>query len=949
MAQPQMVFRSLVIAQFTGVSLQNDYSTWEQYDEGTDTWGNVSNFTAFEAASPNNLRMKRLQRSFHIRAVNDAVIQLVSVFAIGQGVHHWAQSGGELTITNSNSNWGLVAGLAEGYQDVSYPQDTGFTVYGVKVPLDLSEKSNKTNIKKTFFAQTDSFASNTLTLTENLTGETDNEPDELGDYTLRPGSKLWLELGSFPDALATLAAGTTWDASSNQNQIVLTGQPQVTIDGTQYNLGATLPDGRTLPNFSDNLRVYIRRLTDTRTVEERSYSLLVNKPSDKRLPQRNYTLQTPTGVSDVSDMTGVLRAGTSGITNVSEVELKQLAPTDRAFSAGRYYRPGDSLIVQDKHWACVQKTIAPASITDAWLTANFEQNFVHMDSNEFAPEDYFKNVQPQIIFDNDTDNAEDSTLLGWILDGTAANNCWTGTPGTSNTNQINAGLVQPQFESATDYRGLVQACASFNINGGTVPAPQNSNQVITEGASISMEFRRPSTIRAFSHSYEWAGFTNYSKAVPKYQKGMTGANKFTYYATSADGGRVYFTGMNEEGFAVSPRGVEDIQTGEVAAPEQIGAPDQPLNFPTEFENINVSQNLTVGGDLTVGGTTTVGDIVITGNITGLEDIAKAKTDVFGVSQIASIAELDAGAIATSDDALNTAGPRFVTPEGLEYWKVQNSIVSSTPGTRLIYVDPVNGADITNINDLLENPPENSGAAVKTLRAAVNYGNTVYGSTQTVEYRIGPGVYLEAGIITFETIAFIRAWDYGSQTYLNDSTKGGTKPFMGVTSNGKAWNQNSSYFMDPTNHPVFLTNAKVSFPYAGQRGSLDLDPLSLVFNYDARVTGVVWWGSQQTIVSTDVPDSFFTSVVGTAAWRANAQADPDNALNIMIKAELDKHLADGNAWVTTQGLTYIQGLIALSFEGESLVNNIAIGALSPVNANQLSPSRISIAIASTAKN
>ena len=60
--------------------------------------------------------MKPKYRSLDIRAVERAVIQEVSVFAIGQGVHHWTQSGGELTITNSNSNFGGCAALSEGYQ-----------------------------------------------------------------------------------------------------------------------------------------------------------------------------------------------------------------------------------------------------------------------------------------------------------------------------------------------------------------------------------------------------------------------------------------------------------------------------------------------------------------------------------------------------------------------------------------------------------------------------------------------------------------------------------------------------------------------------------------------------------------------------------------------------------------------------------------------------------------
>ena len=108
-------FRSMVIAQFTGVALQNDYQCWQQYNAGT--WGGVGNFTQYRNADPDNIRMNPARRSFHVRAVNRAVIQEVSVFAIGQGIHHWTESGGELTITNSNSNFGGCAALSEGYRD----------------------------------------------------------------------------------------------------------------------------------------------------------------------------------------------------------------------------------------------------------------------------------------------------------------------------------------------------------------------------------------------------------------------------------------------------------------------------------------------------------------------------------------------------------------------------------------------------------------------------------------------------------------------------------------------------------------------------------------------------------------------------------------------------------------------------------------------------------------
>ena len=47
--------------------------------------------------------------NFHIKASNDAVIQVVSVFAIGYAHHFLTESGGDLSVTNSNSNFGAKA------------------------------------------------------------------------------------------------------------------------------------------------------------------------------------------------------------------------------------------------------------------------------------------------------------------------------------------------------------------------------------------------------------------------------------------------------------------------------------------------------------------------------------------------------------------------------------------------------------------------------------------------------------------------------------------------------------------------------------------------------------------------------------------------------------------------------------------------------------------------
>ena len=175
------------------------------------------------------------------------------------------------------------------------------------------------------------------------------------------------------------------------------------------------------------------------------------------------------------------------------------------------------------------------------------------------------------------------------------------------------------------------------------------------GSSVTnVEFRRPSIIRMYGHAFEWAGFGNYTKALPQYQGGMGGANKFTYYGTNELGGRVYFTGFNEEGFSVSPRGIEDIQTGEVLAAEQINAPDVELDVPTFFDQLTAN-TLTVNTELVINGT-------VSGTPNWGNTLPISTAGQRGIVELATIAEAAAG----------TDTERAVTPAGL-----QSSITDAT--------------------------------------------------------------------------------------------------------------------------------------------------------------------------------------------------------------------------------------------------------------------------------
>ena len=59
--------------------------------------------------------------------------------------------------------------------------------------------------------------------------------------------------------------------------------------------GNQVPDGgNELPNIA-GLRIYVRRLRDVRSVEERRYSVITSMGGNERLPIRDYVIQPEAG------------------------------------------------------------------------------------------------------------------------------------------------------------------------------------------------------------------------------------------------------------------------------------------------------------------------------------------------------------------------------------------------------------------------------------------------------------------------------------------------------------------------------------------------------------------------------------------------------------------------------------------------------------------------------
>jgi len=131
-------FRSMVVAQFTGISLQKDDRAFVKYNKETRLYESIAYSTvkgatlAAESSSTDPSTVYHLDsgavyrkgwEQTHVEITEDAVLQIVSVFAIGFNAHLKGESGADASITNSNSNFGQYALVADGFRNSAFPRD----------------------------------------------------------------------------------------------------------------------------------------------------------------------------------------------------------------------------------------------------------------------------------------------------------------------------------------------------------------------------------------------------------------------------------------------------------------------------------------------------------------------------------------------------------------------------------------------------------------------------------------------------------------------------------------------------------------------------------------------------------------------------------------------------------------------------------------------------------
>ena len=130
----------MVLAQFTGIGLQKDDNAFILYNKSTGAYND--NTTVAQDQKPLHINSRAIYKpdyySTHVKVSNGAVLQCVSIFAIGFSQHFVADTGGDQSITNSNSNFGAKALIARKFSNIAFERNNSGYITHIIPPKEVT-------------------------------------------------------------------------------------------------------------------------------------------------------------------------------------------------------------------------------------------------------------------------------------------------------------------------------------------------------------------------------------------------------------------------------------------------------------------------------------------------------------------------------------------------------------------------------------------------------------------------------------------------------------------------------------------------------------------------------------------------------------------------------------------------------------------------------------------
>ena len=616
-------FKSMVVAQFTGISLQKDDRAFVLYNPST---GNYEAQAAGSGAHINGLcKYRKGWRHAHIKASNDAFIQVVSVFAVGFGDHFFSDSGGDLSITNSNSNFGNTSLRSKGFKAAAFTKDKAGQITHIIPPKDISDVPEVSINWVTFdINKIRAAADPTKLYLYGYTNENAKPPSKIQGYTI--GARR--DSPTLPDKINVLliAAGaqnpTTHTAKIDPSGPTVTGTSPgddespikwdpnqqnwyIQVDSANNDIYTTLIANSQYQNLGFTPTSFIRRVPDARDLKDRIYRF-------------RYVLNKDAFPIPREPITGFVVQPRSSETNspaydktyyIYEVETYQ--EFERGVADGIYYL------------TFLNASVAPA-------TSNF-------DDFEFSQQ----TVDLYPAFDRDNPVADpapaisvaDNDILGLVTTTDGAS------PTPNEDTKLSITKETAQFFLLEQENNLGYNTTSNTLNNivvtarlgdeeeRKVPLKLNADNSV---APILCELRRYSILRASGHTFEYLGFGpgNYSTAFPSTQVEVLSPQQVRLSQSLKEAaGVAYYSGVNSDGELFVGNQVINPVTGQITNEDiaQLNVLGEEGTTIETFSEIVLTDKLTViGGASNQLESVFSGPVTFQKRITASENIQTAK-------------------------------------------------------------------------------------------------------------------------------------------------------------------------------------------------------------------------------------------------------------------------------------------------------------------------------------
>jgi len=633
-------FKSMVTANFTQVSLQTDPNCFQPttYFQDPPTNKELGGGKQYKICTTDEFKY----RHFGMRGSNDSTIQIVSVFVIGNSDHFVSESGADLSITNSCSDFGDISLRGIGYKARSFSQDEATTAPGysgtritqIIPPLPLTYDTLADGRPPTLedieinTGMVIDYLKTLAYIYENRTP--DNKPPSTiriyvqssnvaSPFALNnPPSASTIGFGGFTYTRKT--SDTTWELSGGParqnrkrvyvngfdeegNSILYSGDLQV-VASSSSGFSALGDDSKifvwdTEPSDYEDIPNTAAELANTVTGSPSWYipvttSLIAEEETD--LDNDGYLLKR----FDYAFRYRLTGEGAFGSLDFlfDKSTVKVIRATDKRKDDERTYR----VVLEGYEKSRGMRRPQPYYVMEKQEGVS---GYPLNDSNELRSDPLtvtqiidYKQVYPNTIEVNSI-----GKYVTYLTQGSQARSVFTAGHYPSQdrdypelTEDPDESVTKVALETMRQRSGVWYSIGTADLGPSVTPITiKTSASASATGFRIGL--RRPSVIRASGHTWEWTGYLNYDTAFPTFQ-GDPLEQDFALgkIIVEENGGRVYATGMNEEGSYYIGTTVFDLRSGEQFA-IPLAAEGQPGNVTNQvLNNVIVKSNLIMQDD-----------------------------------------------------------------------------------------------------------------------------------------------------------------------------------------------------------------------------------------------------------------------------------------------------------------------------------------------------------------